>query len=376
MKKRNKFSRSNDPSSSPFFKSSLEPKNAFVTIRQNAIIRSILVVSSSLIFASCSGTTDKPTELSQIKPSGETWQIISYESANGIGFYADIFKGRSFESQILNSRLYLPATCSEPGKQVPAVIIQHGSGRPGSRWYWELPKRLNEAGIAALVANSYSKRWIQGTGRDQTILSTANRVYDAFAAFRALQDIPCIDADRIGITGYSYGGIISREAVESALADRLGAGHVFKASLPVYPGCKSRWEISKPTNTKVHFLLAGRDDYTPAKFCIEQIPQLKSAGWDVSYSVHPDAHHGLIGDQPYRYDPSVFTAKNCPIFSITADGYLVNKTLGIDTRNMTWRSYIGKLAKSCATRGASFGRHNAARTWAMDFTVQFFSEYL
>ena len=81
--------------------------------------------------------------------------------------------------------------------------------------------------------------------------------------------------------------------VESEIAERLGAGHVFKASVPVYPSCQSRWDVSRPTNTKVHFLLAELDDYTPASFCIDRMPALKAAGWDLAYTVYPDTHHGV-----------------------------------------------------------------------------------
>ena len=74
-------------------------------------------------------------------------------------------------TRLLTSHLYLPSECDEPGSKVSAVIIQHGSGRLKHAWCRELPAKLNQKGIAALVAN---------------------RLYDAFAAFRTLQAIDCI----------------------------------------------------------------------------------------------------------------------------------------------------------------------------------------
>ena len=305
-----------------------------------------------------------------IADSSET---ISYNSANGINSYADIFQGKEFEPQKLTSTLNLPSVCNS-GAKVPAVIIQHGSGRPRHSWYEELPERLNKAGIAALVANSYSERGITGTGGDQTQLSKANRVYDTFAAFRALHKVPCIDPKRIGVTGYSFGGIISRDMVESSLAKRLGGGQVLKASVPVYPSCQARWERTQPTKTKVHFLLAGRDDYTPARYCLERIPELKKLGWDVSYTVYPKAHHAFIADYTERYWSRGWTFRDCGILFITPEGHEEHLLGG--TKDLSWREYITVLARSCGRRGVTIGRNDDAREKAMNFTVRYFKENL
>ena len=298
---------------------------------------------------------------------------FSYMSANGINSYADIYQGTKFARQKLTGTLYLPSVCNT-GAKIPAVIIQHGSGLPRHSWYEELSEQLNKAGIAALVANSFSERGIRGTGGDQTQLSKANRVYDTFAAFRALQKVPCIDPKRIGVTGYSFGGIISREMVESSLAKRLGGGRVLKASLPVYPSCQARWERTQPTRTKVHFLLAGRDDYTPASFCLERIPELKKLGWDVSYTVYPQAHHAFIADYSERYWSRGWTFRHCGIILITSEGHEMHFLGG--TKDMSWREYVTVMARNCGRQGVTIGRDNESREKAMSFTVSFFKNNL
>ena len=302
---------------------------------------------------------------------------ISFESVDGIDSYADILEGKSFGAITLASRLWLPAQCSEPGHKVPAVIIQHGSGAPAHRWYEELSEALARAGIAALVPDSFTARRIGSTARDQTPLSKANRVYDAYAAFRGLAAIPCIDPDRVGITGYSFGGIVSRDVVESEMAERLGAGRVFKASLPVYPSCQAQWDVSRPTDTRVHFLLAERDDYTPASYCLEHIPRLEAAGWNVSYSVYQGAHHGFISDRRAGRDRKAWTFKDCGITRITKEGYEVIDELGLDVgKTMTWAEFIRSAARACGKRGVTIGSDRNTRASAMQFTVEFFTENL
>lgn len=257
---------------------------------------------------------------------------------------------------------------------MPAVIIQHGSGAPRHRWYRELPRALARAGIGARVPDSFSARRLKGTARDQTPLSKANRVYDAFAAFRGLSALPCIDPDRIGITGYSFGGIVSRDVVERAIAEKLGKGHIFKASLPVYPSCQSQWDVSRPTDTRVHFLLAGKDDYTPASYCIKHIPRLEAAGWNVSHSVYRRAHHGFISDHPVGRCRDCWTYRKCGIFRITKDGYEVSeKYNGLDQRKRTWGEFARKGAMTCGKRGVTAGSDKKTRASAMQFTVDFFS---
>ncbi len=352
----------------------------------------MIIVGCALVVSSCAApsglekatravtttaTADSAAAAVTETPSKPIRELLSYESADGVDSYADILRGKSFASTTLTARLTLPSKCAEPDHKVPAVIIQHGSGAPRHRWYEQLSNVLAEAGIAALVPDSYSARGIGSTASDQTQLSKANRVYDAFAAFRALAKVPCIDLDRIGITGYSFGGIVSRDVVESELAERLGAGHAFKASLPVYPSCQSQWDVSRPTNTRVHFLLAELDDYTPASYCLEHIPELRASGWNVSHSVLTGAHHGFISeDSPHRYQKA-WTFKDCGVVRVTTEGYEISDQLNLDVgKTMTWVEYIRATAKACGKRGVTLGANRKTRESAMQFTMNFFLENL
>ena len=302
---------------------------------------------------------------------------FTYESATGFEAYSDIFKKKSVPTTTLHGKLTLPDECSQSGYRAPAVIIQHGSGPPRHTWYKKLSNALADAGIAALVPNSFSGRGIDETASNQKLLSKADRIYDTFAAFRALGAEPCIDPDRIGITGYSFGGLMSREVVESKLAERLGGGHVFKASLPVYPSCQSRWEESRPTNTRVHFLLAEKDNYTPISFCLDHIPKLESAGWNITHSILRKAHHGFIASYSPKYYNKAWTFKDCGTSNVTPEGYETSVKYGFSAgKDMSWNEYIRAYAKKCATRGVTIGGTRKIRSAAMKFTVEFFSEHL
>ena len=167
---------------------------------------------------------------------------FTLESANGIEDFSCVFERKDRVQHRLMAPLYLPAACAD-GARVLAVMIQQGSGPTKWSWYVEVATRLKKAGIAALVPDSHTARGIAATTRDQSQLSMTNRVFDSFPVFQALQRVPRINSARIGVTGYGVGGMVSRDMVESALADHLGGGQIVKVSLPVSPTCLLRWDV-------------------------------------------------------------------------------------------------------------------------------------
>lgn len=298
---------------------------------------------------------------------------IRVASGDGISGYNDIFAGKEPRPIEITARLYTPAECVD-GK-LPAVIIQHGSGSPNVDWYRRLPKALNENGVVAIVPDSFSARGIGGTGTDQTRLSKANRIYDTFAVFRYLQTHPCVDPDRIGLTGYSFGGIVAIDSVESALADRLGGGHVYKATLPVYPSCQATFKETSPTKTKVHMLLGAADNYTPASYCLDSIEKRRSKGWNISATVYEGAHHGFNLEISERRLPNHWTFGSCGSLFIDENGYEVSPEYGTSTE-LGWDAYVRTLAERCGRRGVTFGGSPSLSEKTLDFTVSYFKENL
>ena len=127
------------------------------------------------------------------------------------------------------ARMSVPARA---GKK-PAVIILHGSAGPSAR-ETGYADALNAAGIVALEPDLWSARGIGGgsEGRPKTVIETLPDVYGA-RAFLAAH--PEVDDTRIGVMGFSFGGVASMLVATHAQNDRfLPDGH-FKAMMPVYP---------------------------------------------------------------------------------------------------------------------------------------------
>lgn len=117
---------------------------------------------------------------------------------------------------------------------IPAVVILHSSGGIDSTGTF-YAEALNAAGIATLEIDMWEARGVTGLAdRPQAPVLTYP---DAFAALEYLADLPDIDGDRIGVMGFSWGGVVSLAASEQTYVGMFGGGHSFKAHVANYPIC-------------------------------------------------------------------------------------------------------------------------------------------
>jgi dienelactone hydrolase len=119
-------------------------------------------------------------------------------------------------------------------RKLPAVVILHGSAGVDSRGdFYEAA--LNAAGIATLQIDMWEARGVGGTvPRPAAPIFT---LPDAFSALAFLAARPEIDAARIGVLGFSWGGVNSLAAAELLYTGSFGGGRKFKAHVAHYPVC-------------------------------------------------------------------------------------------------------------------------------------------
>lgn len=133
--------------------------------------------------------------------------------------------------------LAIPATLRRPrqaARPSAAVVIVHGSAGPDSRGPF-YAQALNQAGVATLEIDMWTPRGVKSPlERPKSIQST---LPDAFGAFQFLASDPAIDAARIGIMGFSWGGVVSMLTATRPYAAALGEGARFAAHAPLYPVC-------------------------------------------------------------------------------------------------------------------------------------------
>lgn len=205
----------------------------------------------------------------------------------------------SFPSTDPVAPLVVPARFRVPASdrpKVPAVVIVHGSSGVDSRgpYYAE---RLNRAGIATLEIDMWTPRGLGGgeAGRPATVAET---LPDAFGGLKLLAADARIDPQRIGIMGFSWGGVVSMlTATQPYVARYAPAGLRFVAHAPLYPVCwvynrVPGYEFASLTGAPV-FIQAGElDAYDDPDTCPNLVASLPAAAQAfVSATVHPGATH-------------------------------------------------------------------------------------
>jgi len=103
---------------------------------------------------------------------------------------------------------------------VPAIVIMHGSGGIKEGREMDYAELFAANGIASLVIDYYAPRGVteQTPYVMKTMIATEVDVMsDAYSALKILGTHPAIDATRIGVTGYSYGGMGTRYVLDDRL---------------------------------------------------------------------------------------------------------------------------------------------------------------
>ncbi|WP_168206257.1 dienelactone hydrolase family protein [Labrenzia sp. PHM005] len=170
----------------------------------------------------------------------------------------------------------------------PAVVLMHGCGGI-QQMHFDWAKTLNADGYVTLVVDSFRPRsLIQQCGGGSTAASPAGRVLDAYGALEFLRGQNDVDPDRIGLMGWSHGGI----SALSAVTDN-GVGATFPAEfqtvIALYPHCVASRRFTKP----VAVIIGASDDWTSAASCENLQKQTQSHSHVLDLTVYPDAFHGF-----------------------------------------------------------------------------------
>ncbi len=219
--------------------------------------------------------------------------------------------------QTVTGDLLMPKTTS--GK-VPALVIMHGSGGVEPFAYDVWAAKLNLAGAAAFVVDSYKPRGVDSTATAQNDgnVTIASQTADALNALRVLATHPQIDASRIFVIGMSRGGspaFYSAWPMFQAPVNTNGAK--FAGHIPMYPGmCNIRYRADDQAKSiaPIFFALADRDreDWQDTAVCERYAKELQALGNDVTIKEYKGTYHAWDGsNRPFRYVANAHTSKPC-----------------------------------------------------------------
>ena len=249
----------------------------------------------------------------------------------------------------LTGSLHLPPS-EDPAPAMVILTSSAGVQRHREHFY---AQALNEAGIAALIVDSFAGRGVRRTVADQTLVSAAQMEGDAFAALALLRGDSRIDSDRIGIMGVSKGaGAALNAAIAVRQRWRGDFPHLFDLHVAICPGATTQHRDPTTHGKPMFFMLAARDDYTPAPLAIEYAERMRAAGNErIKVKVYGNAHHGWESVGPL-FDIKDAENWSCCRNFIEDDGSHFVMAAG---RAMSEPEYQAWARRHCVTKGARAG---------------------
>jgi uncharacterized protein len=200
----------------------------------------------------------------------------------------------------VSGQLRVPSDVTGP---MPAVVVVHGSAGVDSRGQLYV-EALNAAGIATLEIDMWAARgWLGGvSGRPRGVPET---LPDAYGALKFLAGLSRIDPQRIGIMGFSWGGVVTMlTATQPYTTQHTGNALKFAAHVAHYPVC---WVYNRVpgyafaafTGAPVLIQAGELDAYDAPDTCVQLVASLPSAAQQfISVRMYKNATHAWDRLQP------------------------------------------------------------------------------
>jgi len=258
----------------------------------------------------------------------------------------------------------------------PAVVMLHqslGQGRQDAHY----AERLAAAGYAVLAVDSFGPRGVERTIEDQSAVSEAAMIEDAYGALAKLAADPRIDGRRVALLGFSKGGVAALYAAMAEIAeDAAPKGRRFAGHAAFYPWCGLVLARPVTTGAPVLILAGGADDVAPPALCQDRVGEIRraDAGADVRLHVYPGARHAF--DHPMlawfgRLPAGGQMPRECLIVEEAPGRYVERKTgLAVTSES------IGAALAGCAVAGGTAGGDSEAAADAMDRLLTFLAATL
>jgi dienelactone hydrolase len=204
----------------------------------------------------------------------------------------------SFQNATPGTPLTVPAWELRPAGSgpFPAVVLMHGcagiseSNHEWSRWF-------RDQGYVALLVDSWGPRRA-GTSCSPSLPDVPNteRFDDAVGALRYLHAKPYVDPARIGVIGWSNGGVFALSLVNAPSLERARLRGVvvpepgFRASIAFYPGgCYSL--VDELAIRPLLVMIGDADDWTDPGPCVAMVEAMRRRGADARIVLYPRAYH-------------------------------------------------------------------------------------
>jgi len=237
----------------------------------------------------------------------------------------------------------------------PVLVFNHASG--GS-WMWSnkwfkfdrlMARRLLKKGIAVVFVDNFTGRSVISADENQSQVTTFSFYIDAFMTLEYLSKDPRVNIKKVGITGWSRGGMNSLAISETRIRDAILSKNLYyAASLPRSVECRQSGFFRNPKpikETKILMVNGKIDDASHAHICEEYGEKMKLNGADIKVITKHGWGHGFEANYSAEFEKGQEVWHGCPDY-YTEDNGMPNKDAKIDETCITFDGYhIGGTRK-------------------------------
>ena len=237
----------------------------------------------------------------------------------------------------------------------PVLVFNHASG--GS-WMWSnewfkfdrlMARRLLKKGVAVVFVDNFTGRSVISADENQSQVTTFSFYIDAFMTLEYLSKDPRVDIKKVGITGWSRGGMNSLAISETRIRDAIISKNLYyAASLPRSVECRQSGFFRNPQpikETKILMVNGNIDDASHAHVCEEYGEKMKLNGANIKVITKQGWGHGFEANYSAEFEKGQEVWHGCPDY-YTEDNGMPNKDAKIDETCITFDGYhIGGTRK-------------------------------
>jgi dipeptidyl aminopeptidase/acylaminoacyl peptidase len=228
------------------------------------------------------------------------------------------FTSTSKDSTVVNSLLVKPAGF-DSSRKYPVLLRIHGGPNGQDAHSFNFERELFAANGYVVIAVNYRGSNGRGNAFQKGIFADwgNKEVVDLLGAMDALQKLPWVDSNRLGIGGWSYGGILTDYTIATDTRFKAaisGAGSANQLSMygsdmyitqyeqEIGPPWKNQplWiKISYPffhadrIRTPTLFVVGEKDFNVPLAGSEQMYQALRSLGVDTKLVIYPNQYHGI-----------------------------------------------------------------------------------
>lgn len=328
---------------------------------------------------------DLPTYPATTKLTASSSGEVYFSSVTPGDYKWLILPDQKLPTTTVKAQLFLPSGASA-NKPVPAMVILHGSGGILPSREIAYGKWMASHGIAGLVVDSYAARGVTEKtpyGLRVAIVSDADEVADAYSALKFLNQHPAINPEKIGVMGFSYGGMATIAALDNRIYQNMAADvPAFALHLDYYGPCHFDLQTVKTTGAPLYSLRGAEDKSNDLEACARLENHLREAGSVIGSTIFPTAGHGWEMATPKQFVATLNPAPCHQVLMNNGDWQLDGKTIAVPpltTREQKYHFRLGLLSKmkqSCMSEGYIMGQDKHTHKLSNKLLSQYTTTYL